>query len=374
MKISILSSAHKFNDDRLYHHFAKTLAQQGNLVNIVSSDNDIETKGEISISSFNGMKFNRKEKIKIYIKKLSKFNPDIIICLEPIPVFAAKKYTKKKNIKIVYDITEWYPSKNQIQKHLFGIKWFYALVYFVVFLYSCYLSDGFIISEYYKGIIPKKLFPKKKSIQISYYPKEEYITKTKPNLNNNLLRLSYSGTLSKEKGFVNFLNVLKELIHNDDNLKIRIKIIGEFNQNEKNECLRLVNEFDKNISFSFFDFQELTKFIELVNDTDVFLDLRSTDLINSHCLPIKLFYYIALQRPIIYSDLIAIRKEIEVENFGYLVNPKDSKKIADLINNYQSNQTLYLSHCSKARNLFELKYNWQIQEEKFIGFVEGFKS
>lgn len=374
MRISLLSSAHKYNDDRLYHHFAKTLTQKGNLVNIVSSDYDIETKGEISTSSFNGVKFSRKEKIEIYIKKLSNFNPDIIICLEPIPIIAAKKYSRNKNIKIIYDITEWYPSKNQIQKYPFGIKWFYALMYFVVFLYSCYLSDGFIYGEYYKGIIPKKLFPKKKSIQISYYPKEEYITKTKPNLNNDVLRLSYSGTLSKEKGFVNFLNVLKELIHNDDNLKICIKIIGEFNQNEKNECLRLVNEFDKNINFSFFDFQELTKFIELVNDTDVFLDLRSTDFINSHCLPIKLFYYIALQRPIIYSDLIAIRKEIEVENFGYLVNPKDSKKIAYLINNYQNNQTLYLSHCSNARNLFELKYNWQIQEGKFIGFIEDFKS
>lgn len=374
MRISVLSSAHKYNDDRLYHHFAKTLTQKGNLVNIVSSDCDIETNGEISTSSFDGVKFSRKEKIEIYLKKLSIFNPDIIICLEPIPIIAAKKYSKNKNVKIVYDITEWYPSKNQIQKHPFGIKWFYALMYFVVFLYSCYLSDGFIISEYYKGIIPKKLFPKKKSIQISYYPKEEYITKIKPNLNNDLLRLSYSGTLSKEKGFVNFLNVLKELIHNDDNLNIRIKIIGEFNPNEKNECLRLVNEFDKNISFSFFDFQELTKFIELVNDTDVFLDLRSTDFINSHSLPIKLFYYIALQRPIIYSDLSAIRKEIEVEHFGYLVNPNNCKNIARLINNYQKNETLYLSHCLNARNSFETKYNWTALETRFVNFIKSFRA
>lgn len=80
----------------------------------------------------------------------------------------------------------------------------------------------------------------------------------------------------------------------------------------------------------------------------------------------------ALQRPVIYSDLIAIRKEIDIKEFGYLVNPKDAKKIVQLIQNYQENKTLYLSHCANARNSFESNYNWSAIETKFIDFIENF--
>ncbi len=82
----------------------------------------------------------------------------------------------------------------------------------------------------------------------------------------------------------------------------------------------------------------------------------------------------ALQRPVIYSDLKAIRKEVETKDFGYLVNPEDSKKIVELINNYQNNKTLYISHCNNAKGLFDQKYNWEMQEEIFISFIEDFKS
>lgn len=374
MKIALLSSAHKHDDDRLFHHFAKTLAQKGHLITIISSECDFKTEGEISISSFNGLNFNRKQKIKIYIDKLSQFNPDAIICLEPLPILAAKKYAKGKNTKIIYDITEWYPSKNQLEKYHYLLRLFYAIPYFIAFLYSCSLADGFIYGEYYKGLIPKKIFSKKKNIHISYYPKKEYIIETEPNITHNLLRLSYSGTISKEKGFIYFLNVLKELIKNNENLTIQVKIIGRFNPKEKKEYFNLIGQFNEKVSFSVYDFQELSKFIELINDTDIFLDLRTLDFINSHCLPIKLFYFIALKRPIIYSDLKAIKKEIATENFGHLVNPKNYKNIAHLIQNYQENEKLYLTHCVNARNSFETKYNWTTIETKFTDFIESFKS
>lgn len=374
MKISILTSAHKHDDDRLYHHFAKSLSKKGHLIDIVSNDCDLDLKNKISFSSFNGINYTRKEKIKIFINKLSSFNPDLIICLEPITVIASKKFSRNKNINIIYDITEWYPSKNQIKSHRYGTKLFYSFLYFGLFLYACYQSNGFIFGEYYKSLIPKLLFPKKENTQISYYPDFEYIKKMKPDLQKNVLRLCYSGNLNIEKGMINFLNVLKDLINNNSNLKIHIKLIGEFDPVDKKKCFDLINELEEKINFSFYDFQELSNYISLIKDTDIFLDLRTLDFINSHSLPIKLFYYMGLQRPVIYTDLKTIRKEIEIDSFGYLVNPEDSKKIAELITNYQNNESLYYSHCSNAKDLYELRYNWKILEENFIRFIEGFRS
>ena len=104
MKISILTSAHKHDDDRLYHHFAKSLSKKGHLIDIVSNDCDLDLKNKISFSSFNGINYTRKEKIKIFINKLSSFNPDLIICLEPITVIASKKFSRNKNINIIYPL------------------------------------------------------------------------------------------------------------------------------------------------------------------------------------------------------------------------------------------------------------------------------
>ena len=374
MKISILSSSHKYNDDRLYYHFSKSLSGKGHSVNIVSSDIDMDKSGKISISSFNGLKYTSTEKIELYLNKLSQYDPGVIICLEPITVIAAKKYSKNKSVNIIYDITEWYPSKSQLKNHFALTRPIFFLIYFSLFIYSCFLADSFIYGEYFKGLIPKKIFSKKKSTQVSYYPKKEYIKRTEPCINNNNLSLCYTGTLSIEKGLINFLEVLKELTINNSNLNIDVKLIGEFSLTDKEECLNMINELDKNIYISFFKFQELTKYIQLIQNTDIFLDLRSIDWVNSHSLPIKLFYFMALQRPVIYSDLKAIRKEVEIEKFGYLVNPENSKKIAELINNYQEDKNLYTSHCSNAIDLFELKYNWEIIEESFINFIESYKS
>lgn len=373
MRISILSSAHKYNDDRLYYHFSKSLSDKGHIVNIVTSDTYFEEAGNISISSFNGLKHTRKGKIKIYINKLSHFDPDIVICLEPITIIAAKRYSKNKNISIIYDITEWYPSKYQLKNHFFALQFLLFLFYFFLFIYTCFLVDGFIYGEYYKGKLSKKLFPKKKNIQISYYPNKEYIERNTPAIQNNSLRLCYTGSLNTEKGVINFLNVLKELINTNNELEINVKFIGEFDSKDKDICLNKIRNLDKNIHVSFFPFQELTNYIKLINDTDIFLDLRSLDLINSHSLPIKLFYFMALQRPVIYTNLKAIKKEIEIKSFGFLVNPKDSKKIAKIINTYQNDNVQYISHCTRAKDLFELKYNWNILEGKFIHFIEGFR-
>ena len=56
MRISIISTDHHFNDDRLYHHFAKSLIRKKHIVEIVSTEILLEEKGDISISSFDGKK------------------------------------------------------------------------------------------------------------------------------------------------------------------------------------------------------------------------------------------------------------------------------------------------------------------------------
>jgi glycosyltransferase involved in cell wall biosynthesis len=154
-------------------------------------------------------------------------------------------------------------------------------------------------------------------------------------------------------------------------LKIRIKIIGWYDSEKEQKIFeKMIASFPENVSFKFYPMQDYLTFIELINDTDIFLDLRSDDFENQRCLPIKLFYYAALKRPVIFTNLKAIRKEVDISKFGHLVKPDNIETISGLILNYIDNQTIYNRHCTSARKLAESKYNWGAIKDEFTEFLQ----
>ncbi len=374
MKIAFLTSSHLPKDDRIFYHQAISLARENNKILIVSSkENKIGEEQSIAFNCFSDKGIGSQEKIGKMLENLQVFSPDTIICSEPLTVITANKYKhlSKKRVNVIYDITEWYPSK----KNLTPYSWFTVGIHFFKFLFLNVIAarkvDAFIFGEYYKSIPFRKMFSKKKFIFTTYYPDLTLIKHNKPSLTENYLRLSYSGKLSKEKGFENFLLVASEVAKQKPSLQIKLKIIGWYSdQNEKQYFSQIIKNLSPRIEVEEFGIQSLEDFISLVSDTDIFLDLRSDDYENQHCLAIKLFYYAALERPVIYSDLKAIRKEVEIDKFGYLFKPNEYQKIASQIVHYIENKEHYYSHCQKARLLAETKYNWEKIRTKFVNFVE----
>jgi len=368
-----MTSGHEPFDDRIFHHMAVSLSAHNNNVIIISSIRYLTdfTEG-VEINSFAGDNLTKREKIRQFTVRLTAFNPDVIICSEPLPLFAARKYSKKipGKIRIIYDITEWYPSK----KNLSGLNYplrLYSFIRLLLFnIREAAYADSFIFGEWYKSRPYRILFPRKPFIYVSYYPDLKYIPYTEPSLTNNLLRLTYSGKISIEKGFGNFISVIQTLTDQNKELKIDLKIIGwPGNERDRTECEKLLKLNNPRITVETFDRQSLSIFTELIKETDIFLELRSDDFENQHCLPIKLFYYAALGRPVIYTDLKAIRRETEAGVFGFPVNPDDHNEIARIVLNYVNNKELYYQHCRNARKLAETKYNWQESEPQFIKFL-----
>ena len=133
----------------------------------------------------------------------------------------------------------------------------------------------------------------------------------------------------------------------------------------------LLHNIKRNISVSFPGKQEFTDFTGSINDTDIFLDLRKVNFENNYSLPIKLFYYAALGRPVIISDLKAVRRDVEIQKFGFVVNPEDTGEIIKIITGYFNNPGLYLEHCNNARRLAEEEYNWGKVTAEFLSFIES---
>jgi glycosyltransferase involved in cell wall biosynthesis len=372
MNISFLTSGHDPFDDRIFYHMARSLCGHNNNVLIISSKRDLtEVANGVILNCFWGDNLTKRDKIRRFTDRLSVFKPDVIICSEPLTIFAARNYSKKvpEKTRIIYDVTEWYPSKKNLRSYKYFNRWFYFIKLALFNIYAASKADSFIFGEWYKSRPYRLLFPLKRFIYTSYYPDLKYIAAAEPHLQKGKLRFCYTGKISLEKGFGNFTGVIQKLIELEKDIEIEVKIIGWYeSEPDKVECENLINRC-RNIRLEIFDRQDFEKFIGLIKETDIFLDLRYNDFENQHCLPIKLFYFAALGRPVIYSDLRAIRKEVSIGKFGFLVKPDDKELIAKIILGYINDNDLYYLHCRNARESAQNNYNWQKIESQFLKFI-----
>lgn len=378
MNISFLSSGHFPFDDRIFYHFARTLSERGHKIEITSSKSNEKNNIEgIGINCFDGDNSAKREKIRQFIMCLDNFDPDIVICSEPLPVLASKKYARNGHpeVPIIYDITERYPS----WKDLVHLNWFRRRITFIKLLlfnlFSASLADAFIFGEWHKSLPYRILFPFKPYAYITYYPDLKYLNYAEPAAINENLKLLYSGRISLERGIGSFISVICHLAEKKRSLKFEVKIIGWYESpDDERECEGLIQSLYKedNISLSISGRQTFTSFCEIINSIDIFLELRADNFSNRHSLPIKLFYFMAAGKPVIISDLKAIKREVNVENFGFLVNPKNTDAIVSILTDYLEKNDIYLLHSRNARKMAEEKYNWQQISPAFIKFIESF--
>lgn len=268
--------------------------------------------------------------------------PDIVICDTPVAIWRTRKVFGSK-ASIVYDITEWYPSKKNLRNTsilLRPIKW---CVLVLANLWAGWASNAFIFGEYYKSKPFRLLFPQKKHLFLPYYPSLNYIDAHIPHVLTDEIRLFYAGPQTAEKGYE------------------RVQLVAQ-------ACQTLMP--NKKVSLHTIKDVPFKTFCEEITQQDFFLDLRDSDIENTHCLPIKLFYYMAAGRPIIYSDLKAIRHGVpEIVNDS-LVRPNDIERAAQMICELAMQPENYARICVRNRHLAEVKYNWESQHENFLRFIK----
>ncbi|CAI8925861.1 glycosyltransferase [Chryseobacterium sp. IT-36CA2] len=370
-KVLFLTTSHSYNDDRIFYHQAKALRDNGYEVKICSLY--VDYKGVIDgieIESYGILEESIEQKMETFRKVCDDFQPQIIICSEPLAVVASKKYVKENKVSCIYDVTEWYPSMSMLQKYGFPAKIFQALKFSLIQLYAGFLSTHFIFGETTKKFPLAYFFGFKKQMILPYYPDSVYIKESTKELEPNTIKLCYTGQISKDKGIENFFNTIDKLRQKLPELHIKILIIGstvvESDQLYFSSLL-------KKYSFDDIEIRKPTRFerfTEAFADADLCFDLREINFENNHSLPIKLFYFMGAGKPVIYSNLKGIRKHMGKLSFGNLVNPHNAEDISEIVINYIRNPELYHSHALNARKEFEKKYNWHIIKNSFIEFVK----
>ena len=326
--IIFLQSAHTATDERVLFHQAQTLRQHGYVVDICGMDN-----------------FNE------FISQTA----DVYIVDTPRALWKIRHI----DAKIVYDITEWYPSKKNLRNLKIG-KTIKAFLMIIASVWAGWQADAFIFGEKDKAKPFQFLFPRKKSIFLSYYPDLKYINSI-PNKNiQQKCQVLYAGPLTKEKGWNRVVETMCGIAQKMPQTQFVLDVISK----------NAVVEFTKpeNLQVEVLQFMPFEKFCKQITKYDVFLDLRDVDFENRRCLPIKLFYYMACGRPSIYSNLGAITKGVpEIDECAALVN--GTNQAIDAMCRYVSDGGLYDQHCNRARWLSQEKYNWGNIKDEFLRLI-----
>ncbi len=371
-KIAIITSGHSPFDERIFWKFALSLSKNNYSVHIICSTQEINKNDEsISINGFDDKNINKWNKITKFIQLLKTFSPEIVICCEPLPILPAFLFRiiYKRKCKIISDITEWYP-ENVAFKYS-GVKKY--LIYSFLYLTNIFLTNlagALIIGEKTKERRYNFISPFKKKIVIGYYPVLNFFNYNPPNFNGNVLTLCYAGLVNFDRGILQLLEVAKLLSERHNEIKIKVKILGNFS-NDKEE--RIFNELTPNYPEIIIEKLKRTDYkniSQLIKDADICFDLRVRNFIYNNSLPIKIFEYMACGKPFIFSDIKPIKEELGQINCGFLVNPNDNQNILNKIELYLDDKELLLRHSQNGRSIIENDKNWDKESEKLIRFLD----
>ncbi len=373
-KVSIVTSGHPFLDERIFYKFARSLNKNGYEVSIICStvDDSLDIiKDDIQIIGFNGSNLKKSEKVSKFEGYLKCTMPDLIICCEPLPILAANRIRKQnKKVKIVYDVTEWYPEN--VAFKFSGIKKINTYLRLFIFnVYAANLSDVIIIGEKGKKKRYDLIAPCKAKKIISYYPVLEFFDFSPPIFNDDELILCYAGLLKLDRGIKQLLETARGMAKLNKELRIKVKLVGKFeSQIEERRIKELIQKADQ-IEVEICGWFEYSQISNQLSNAHLCFDLRERNFIYNNSLPIKIFEYMACGKPFIYSDIKPIKRGIEFEECGFLVDPNDLAEIIKTVEKYYKNKGLLTLHSNNARTLIEERYNWEKESGKLISLINS---
>ncbi|MCQ2323818.1 MAG: glycosyltransferase [Paludibacteraceae bacterium] len=258
---------------------------------------------------------------------------DVVICDTPKAVL---QNVGRKGL-LIYDVTEWYPSKKNLRVYHPLLRPLAAVAMSIQSLAAGIVSDRFIFGEEAKSRPFRKLFGWKKFVYLPYYPSKQLFVRAHKQ-NHVPLNVLYAGPRTAEKGYERAVEVANEV-------GINLKVISPE------------------------QYMPLQEFCTYLQDVDVALDLRDMDAENRRCLPIKLFYYLAAGVVPIYSDLDAIREHIaDAEKSVFLVH--DAKEAAEALRRLVSDSALWKQYSQRGQQLFDERYYWEKVEERLLQIVK----
>ena len=322
MNIIIVTTGHPPFDERIFYKFAVSLHLSGHNVCVLSAQMEIDTESEgIKVKGFDGTSLSKNAKVAKLYSEIDAFNPSLVICCEPLAIPAAHRYKKKNNepVKIIYDITEYYPHQNTLNQYS-GIPRMFQYIGLSLFnAYVSNLADYLFIGEEGKARIYDIVAPFREKAIIGYYPPKRYFHYSPPAYDGVNFTMCYAGSNAGSSGFRRFIKLVKMAAQSFPQKIITAKVIGMEPESGSGRGL----ESFRNIQAIYTGRTDYLNYPSKFEGTDICIDFRDKNIIYNRSLPIKVFDYIACGRTFIFSDLDSFKGYDDLREVGLMIDPDD---------------------------------------------------
>jgi glycosyltransferase involved in cell wall biosynthesis len=357
-KICHLTSVHTRFDTRIYYKELVSLGKVYDDVNLVVADGNGNETTDCGIKIFDvGVSKSRLKRMlsttrKVY-KKALLLDADIYHFHDPELNKVAVKLVKKGKL-VISDVHEDAPRQILSKAYIPKIV--------RPFLSKLTESREDKCSKYFSVIITatdfiRDRFLKNNSncVSIKNYPILKSMKQDIP-WDNKKNRLCYIGALSKVRGVYEMVDSLRFV-------DSKLNLVGPFDNDGLRDKLCLNEGWKKVIEYGYMKREDAGKILE---ESKIGFVLLHPTINYKDALPVKMFEYMAAGIPFVITDVPLWREIVEESGSGICIDPFDPEMVANAVNLLLNDDDKARRMGASGRKAVEEKYNWEIEEAKFI--------
>lgn len=301
---------------------------------------------------------------------------DIIHCCRFDMLLPASVVAKLRGKKLIYDAFEHYPL--MVGNHFQG-----TLQKVVVSSFSfleetlARTADLILTVDTAEDILKKRFDAINDNVvviqnvpEVSGAVEDEAVVNDLPERDAEERWLFYAGGLMQKKGVFEMVRSFKHV--HDGYSKTKLLLAGAFNSEVvKAEIKTLISELDLEGNVIFLGYVPYRQVRQYAHRSDVGLELyHHHPYLSISKGSSKLFMYMEAGLPIVASDLPGIGSLIRETGAGLVVDPYNSKMIAQSVLSILNDETLARDLSNHGQKAFRDKYNWDVEQKIFLSSYE----
>jgi len=180
--------------------------------------------------------------------------------------------------------------------------------------------------------------------------------------NTDELTIFYGGAINRHRGLQLVLEAIKMCVLKK--IKIRFWIVGEGSFRKELEKISMEMKIDSQVNF--FGHKPFNEMLDILAESDAAIipHLRTEN--NDASSPNKLYQYMYLNKPIISSDCISLKRIINETHTGFIYKNDSPEELSHLLERLSGDRKLLNEIDGNGRKAVMEKYNWNIDKQRLI--------
>lgn len=323
----------------------------------------------------------------LHIKNFITKNDIQVLHVHDLPmVYSAITANKDFNLPIVFDMHEQWSIGMKVWKRYLGFSFIEKIYDFLrvstIRNYKRYrkieekvfkLVDHIIVvieeskEDLVNRSVPKsKIWIVRNTDNLEFYDDISISSEIQKEFNKNFV-VSYIGGFEVHRGLDDFVKTgiyLREKIPN-----LKLLLIGKGSIEDELKKIVSENQLENIVEFiEWIPFKLIPSYV-LVSDVCVVPHVPD-EFVNK-TIPHKLFFYMLLQRPVIVSDAVPLKRIIEGDRCGLTFRSGNPDEFAEAIMNYYLDKDLRNKMVKNAYDAAVGSYNWEVDAGRLLSLYES---